>query len=80
METEDNQVHTSPLPPPSHSPTNPQHVRVGATQETNKDLLRMEKIDDNARRQKMYQSFLIQEHKTERVKPSPCKEEKRNFV
>lgn len=71
METEDNQVNTFSHPPP---PPPAQHVRAGVTQETNKDLLRMEKIDDNARRQKMYQSFLIQEHKTERVKPSPCKE------
>lgn len=63
METEeDNQVHVSPPP-----------VHAGMAQEPNKDLLRIEKIDDDARKQKMYQSFLIKERKTERVKPSPRK-------
>lgn len=76
METEeDSKVHPSshPQPPPPQRPTSPQPARSGTVAEPSKDLLKMERIDDDARKQKMYQSFLIKEHKTERVKPSPRK-------
>lgn len=75
METEDNQDNKAPtLASPSLPPPNGQSsMHVGITQESNKDLLRIEKIDEDARRQKMYQPFLIKEHKTERIGPSPRK-------